>query len=89
MINNLTHSNRDNATEERNVKPLVFLMTVMAWLTLGIGVVLCLLNLHYFSDQNLQLMIGIGFLVGSVQIYVIRTAIHLVNNRASSSKKQT
>lgn len=34
MINNMTHSNRDNATEERNVKPLVYLMTVMAWLTL-------------------------------------------------------
>ncbi|WP_245585922.1 hypothetical protein [Paenibacillus pinihumi] len=88
MINNMTHSNRDNATEERNVKPLVYLMTVMAWLTLGIGVILCLLNLHHFSDKNLHLMIGIGCLVGSVQIYVIRTAIHLVNNRSSSMKKR-
>lgn len=77
------HSNKKNEVEERNVKPLVSLMTIMAWLALGIGVVMCLLNLNHFSDQNLQLMVGIGFLVGSVQIYVIRTAIHLVNNRSS------
>ncbi|WP_270170840.1 hypothetical protein [Paenibacillus sp. SYP-B4298] len=80
-----TNSNTINHSdvEERNVKPLVSLMTIMAWLALGVGVVMCLLNLNHFSDQNLQLMVGIGFLIGSVQIYVIRTAIHLVNNRTS------
>ncbi|EFM09205.1 MULTISPECIES: hypothetical protein [Paenibacillus] len=66
---------------ERGFRPLVWLMTVAAWAALTVGVVLCLMYLQPFNDQNWGLMIGIGFLVGSVNIYVIRTAIHLVNER--------
>ncbi|MDR6549773.1 hypothetical protein [Paenibacillus qinlingensis] len=66
---------------ERDVMPLVKLMTFAAWALLAIGLVLSLVSLESFSDTNTTLMVGIGFMVGSVHIYVIRTAIHLVHSR--------
>ncbi|MBD3920645.1 hypothetical protein H8B09_17910 [Paenibacillus sp. PR3] len=71
---------------ERGFRPLVWLMTVAAWAALTIGVVMCLMYLRPFNDRNWQLMIGIGFLVGSVHIYVIKTAIHLVNERRAQQQ---
>jgi hypothetical protein len=73
-----------NERSERDVVPLVKLMTIAAWALLGIGLVLSLLSLDHFSDQNTTLMVGIGFMVGSVFVYVIRTAIHLVHSRVVS-----
>ncbi|MDQ0063872.1 hypothetical protein [Paenibacillus harenae] len=64
-----------------DVKRLVKAMTAIAWGILGIGFLLCLVNLSHFSDQNVGLMVGIGFLIGSVHIYVIGTAIGLVHAR--------
>ncbi|GAB2670117.1 hypothetical protein ACFQWB_04365 [Paenibacillus thermoaerophilus] len=64
-----------------NVMGLVRVMTAMAWGVLAIGLVLCLFNLGHFSDRNVGLMVGLGFLVGSVHIYVIGTAIGLVHAR--------
>lgn len=66
---------------ERDVMPLVKLMTFSAWALLAIGLVLSLVSIESFSDTNTTLMVGIGFMVGSVFIYVIRTAIHLVHSR--------
>ncbi|MHA7967540.1 hypothetical protein ACX93W_25790 [Paenibacillus sp. CAU 1782] len=68
-------------TVKPDVKRLVNFMTAMAWFILGIGVLLSLINLSHFSDQNIGLMVGIGFLIGSVHIYVIGTAIGLVHAR--------
>jgi len=34
------------------------------------------------------LMVGVGFMVGSVHIYVIRTAIHLVHSRTQSEDEK-
>ncbi|WNR42184.1 hypothetical protein [Paenibacillus roseipurpureus] len=69
---------------ERDVMPLVKLMTFSAWALLAIGLVLSLASIESFSDRNTSLMVGIGFMVGSVFIYVIRTAIHLVHSRNAS-----
>ncbi|WP_261300862.1 hypothetical protein [Paenibacillus andongensis] len=74
-----------NERSERDVMPLVKMMTIAAWALLGIGLLLSLLNMDHFSDRNASLMVGIGFMVGSVHIYVIRTAIHLVHSRAASN----
>ncbi|MEK8127796.1 hypothetical protein WMW72_07675 [Paenibacillus filicis] len=68
----------------RDVGRLVTMMTVAAWVFLGAGLILSMLNLHHFSDKNPSLMVGIGCMVGSVFIYVIRTAIHLVHSRAEA-----
>ncbi|MBD0383066.1 hypothetical protein [Paenibacillus sedimenti] len=73
---------------ERDVMPLVKMMTAAAWLLLGIGLILSLLNINHFSDRNTSLMVGIGFMVGSVHIYLIRTAIHLVHSRMIASKEE-
>ncbi|HZG57695.1 hypothetical protein [Paenibacillus sp.] len=73
------------APSERSVQRLVRWMTAAAWATLLVGLALSLANLHHFSESNTSFMIGIGFMVGSVHIYVIRTAIHLVHARAPQS----
>ncbi|MGG4145071.1 hypothetical protein ABEW34_18325 [Paenibacillus algorifonticola] len=64
-----------------SVKRLVTSMTIIAWTVLSVGVVLCLINLSHFSDKNVWLMVGLGFMVGSVFIYTIGTAIGLVHAR--------
>ncbi|RIX51268.1 hypothetical protein D3P08_17525 [Paenibacillus nanensis] len=69
-----------------DVRRLVNVMTIIAWGVLAIGVLLCLINLSHFSDKNIGLMVGIGFLIGSVHIYVIGTAIGLVHARMSGNK---
>ncbi|MNI12405.1 hypothetical protein D3C73_655840 [compost metagenome] len=73
---------------EAKVRRLVNLMTVVAWVVLGIGVLLCLFNLNQFNDQNRALMVGIGFLVGSVFIFVIGTAIGMVSARRHEEETQ-
>ncbi|QNK57525.1 hypothetical protein [Paenibacillus sp. PAMC21692] len=70
-----------------DVKRLVNVMTLIAWGVLSIGVLLCLINLSHFSDKNIGLMVGIGFLIGSVHIYVIGTAIGLVHAWKSEMAK--
>ena len=47
------------------------MMTIIAWFCLIAGVVLSLLTITNYSDQNHILMIGIGFLIASVFIYII------------------
>jgi hypothetical protein len=59
-------------------------MNAIAWLVLGAGLLLCLLNVNEFNDQNLGLMIGIGCLIASVQIYVIGTVVNLVQNNINT-----
>jgi len=63
---------------------LVSWLTIAAWVTLAAGALLSLSFLTPFSHQNVQLMVGIGFMVGSVHIYAIRTFIHLVHARDSA-----
>lgn len=74
--------------DEREGKSLFVVMQIAAWCGLGVGVVLCLLRLSHFSDSNGSLMTGIGFLVGSVFIYIIGTAMNLVHKRKAESEKR-
>ncbi|WP_054025892.1 hypothetical protein [Bacillus sp. FJAT-28004] len=69
-----------------DVKRLVKAMTAISWIVLSIGVILSLINLSHFSDKNVGLMVGIGFLIGSVHIYVIGTAIGLVHARLNQEQ---
>ncbi|MFF2484225.1 hypothetical protein [Paenibacillus sp. NPDC058071] len=68
-----------------SVKRLVKLMTIFAWTVLAIGVVLSLVKIGHFSEENVFLMVGIGFMVGSVFIFVIGTAIGLVHARMNQA----
>lgn len=78
-ISQVQHSKSD-------VKRLVKAMTAIAWVVLAVGVLLSLVNLNHFSDRNVGLMVGIGFLIGSVHIYVIGTAIGLVHARLNQEQ---
>lgn len=72
-------ADRNSATEGTRIFSV---MNTIAWLVLGAGLLLCLLNLSEFTDKNLGLMIGIGCLIASVQIYVIGTVVHLLGQNA-------
>lgn len=69
----------ESQDNDRSVQRLVKILTGAAWTALMIGLLLSLFSMNYFSDQNATLMVGMGFMVGSVFIYIIRTAIHLVH----------
>ncbi|WP_308637197.1 hypothetical protein [Paenibacillus silvisoli] len=66
---------------ERNGKSVFFAMKIAAWAALCVGLCLCLIRVSDFNDNNSLLMSGIGFMVGSVFIYTIGTAINLVEKR--------
>ncbi|WEK54004.1 MAG: hypothetical protein P0Y55_15790 [Candidatus Cohnella colombiensis] len=40
----------------------------MAMIAIVVGIVVSIMNIAQFNDRNLGLMIGIGFLIGGVQI---------------------
>ncbi|WNQ11353.1 hypothetical protein MJA45_27775 [Paenibacillus aurantius] len=62
-------------------------MTAIAWGVLAVGVLLCLMTISDFRDTNLGLMVGIGFLIASVQIFTIGTMIRWVHNRKVDEKE--
>lgn len=73
----------DNKENDARATKMVFMMTVMAWVALITGVVICLFNLHALTNSNTGIMVGIGFLVGSVYIYFIGKAMGLLDIRRS------
>jgi hypothetical protein len=81
--------NRTNHNDKSSILRLVTLMTWIAWVVLGTGVLLCIMNLNQFNDRNTGLMVGIGFLVASVNIFFIGTAIGLVSERRLSKFETT
>ncbi|MFB5678655.1 hypothetical protein ACE3NQ_29325 [Paenibacillus terreus] len=58
-------------TKDKRMKRSVATMTFFFWVALIIGVITIVVNLSFFSDRNLGLMVGIGFVVGSIFIYFI------------------
>jgi Na+/phosphate symporter len=81
--------NSTNHSDNSSILRLMTMMTWIAWVVLGIGVLLCMMNLNQFNDRNTSLMVGIGFLVASVNIFFIGTAIGLVSERRSSKYEKT
>ncbi|CAM4003617.1 hypothetical protein COLU111180_18915 [Cohnella lubricantis] len=73
---------------EREGRSLFLVMQIAAWAGFLVGVALCLVRLSHFSDNNTSLMAGIGFLVGSVFVYIIGTAMNLVHKRKSESGRE-
>ncbi|REE55359.1 hypothetical protein A8990_17211 [Paenibacillus taihuensis] len=71
---------------EREGNSLFLTMKIAAWVAAIVGVILCLSHINDFNDHNRSLMSGVGFLVGSVFIYTIGTAINLVHKRKMESE---
>lgn len=72
-------SMKKSELDKHDVERLFKFMNYAAWICLVTGVVLCLWRLSHFSDDNLSLMVGIGFLIGSVFIYTTGASIYLVH----------
>jgi Na+/phosphate symporter len=53
----------------------------IAVFVVALGAICCMLNLAQFNDRNLGLMIGIGFLVGGIQILVFGAIAPLMQKR--------
>ncbi|UUZ83417.1 hypothetical protein LJK88_05905 [Paenibacillus sp. P26] len=64
-----------NSTKESSI------MIKLAWVLTAIGVLICSWNVSDFSDQNLTLMVGIGFIVAAVQIALIGLAVELFQGK--------
>ncbi|MDP4098033.1 hypothetical protein OIN60_14835 [Paenibacillus sp. P96] len=68
-------------TKDKRMKQSVSVMTSFFWVALIIGLVTIIVNLSFFSDRNLGLMIGIGFVVGSIFIYFLGKYMGAVRKR--------
>lgn len=71
MMSYKTRPIHKTETKDKQMKHPVEAMTFFFWVTLIIGLVMIGVNLSFFSDRNLGLMVGIGFVVGSIVIYFL------------------
>ncbi|MBW5445996.1 hypothetical protein GE107_07975 [Cohnella sp. CFH 77786] len=53
----------------------------IAAIVVTLGIVCCISNMAEFNDRNLGLMVGIGFLVGGLQILVFGAIAPLMQRR--------
>ncbi|MBN2980788.1 hypothetical protein [Cohnella algarum] len=63
---------------------------MLKWIALVIiafGVVFSAIHIAEFNDKNLGLMIGIGFLVGGLQIWIFGVAAPLMQKMQDERKK--
>ncbi|MNW25078.1 hypothetical protein D3C74_18120 [compost metagenome] len=58
-------------TKQKQMKGTESFMSILAWVAGIIGIILIVVNVGFFSDRNLGLMIGIGCVVGGIFIYMI------------------
>ena len=65
------------------------LMNWAAWIALAAGILTCLIQQGDFSDRNLGLMIGIGLIVGGIQILIIGTAMRLFHHCSTAQPART
>lgn len=66
---------QENGVKEYSV------MIKLSFILTAIGLVFCFWNVSDFSDQNLSLMVGIGFIIGAIQIAMIGIAVELFNGK--------
>jgi EamA domain-containing membrane protein RarD len=53
----------------------------IAVMVVAVGVICSAVNIAHFNDRNLGLMVGIGFLVGGIQILVFGAIAPLMQRR--------
>ncbi|AWB43589.1 hypothetical protein DCC85_04685 [Paenibacillus sp. CAA11] len=61
---------------DRNGHWFATVLTIASWIVLIVGIILCLVRLSDFNDDNMYLMGGIGCIVASVFIYCIGAFMH-------------
>lgn len=63
-------------------KDMTIALKWTAAVIIAFGVIFSALNMHEFNDGNLGLMIGIGFLVGGLQILLFGVAAPLMMKKS-------
>lgn len=65
---------------------------MLKWISaivIAAGVLFCVFNLAQFNDRNLGLMVGIGFLVGGIQIMIFGVIAPLMQRNQQDSAPAT
>ncbi|MFB9274692.1 hypothetical protein [Cohnella cellulosilytica] len=65
-------------------KEMARMLKWVAMVVIAVGIVCCVLNIAQFNDQNLGLMIGIGFLIGGAQIMLFGVVAPLMQKNQES-----
>jgi hypothetical protein len=60
-------------------------LKIVAFVAIVLGILSCLLYISDFNDRNLGLMIGMGLLVGGLQILVFGAIAPLMQQREDQS----
>ncbi|MDO7907884.1 hypothetical protein Q5741_15840 [Paenibacillus sp. JX-17] len=71
MATNSTAPSRNDNRKDKNMRGMVSVFTIISVIAAVVGIIMVLVNLNHFSDRNLGLMLGIGFIVGSIFVYSI------------------
>ncbi len=50
----------------------------------ALGIIFCMANIAEFNDRNLGLMVGIGFLIGGLFVFLSGAAFSLLQQNAES-----
>ncbi|WPP40807.1 hypothetical protein SK066_19850 [Paenibacillus hunanensis] len=70
----------------QNTYGLSKMLTVVAWLCCAAGILLIVLNLQPFNDNNLGLMIGVGCLAAFAFIYSLAKWLGSMQARSDEGK---
>ncbi len=66
-------------------KEMARMLKWVATVVIAVGIVCCVLNIAQFNDQNLGLMIGLGFLIGGAQIMLFGVIAPLMQKNQDAS----
>ena len=72
--------------EAKNTRGLMLVSTVISVVLMVIGIVMIVTDLANFSDKSYPVMVGIGFIVGSILIYGLSRAVGMAQMRKEESK---
>lgn len=73
---------------DKGMRRSVSILSIFGWIALAIGIVTILFNLSDFSDRNLGLMVGIGFVVGSIFIFIIGKSLGILRKKEEDDGKK-
>lgn len=72
--------------EAKNTRGLMLVSTIISIVLMVIGIVMIITDLGNFSDKSYPVMVGIGFIVGSIIIYGLSRAVGMAQMRKEESK---
>ncbi|GGO07883.1 hypothetical protein [Saccharibacillus kuerlensis] len=72
--------------EAKNTRGLMLVSSIISIVLAVIGIVMILSDLGNFGDKSYRVMIGIGFIVGSILIFGLSRAVGMAQMRKEEGK---